>query len=165
MSRTNLKPTWYDYQLQFYCDFPWHFAHEVPISAKNRNSHAFAVLPIFSSHTLLFCPRMAMFVHVFTFTRLLKTYLYAPHHYFIRGSGNTRDGISKGSPEMFGIFVPSSEKKFVAPNDSLPKFPPRECLANLRKTCEGLYCWPLGEDRVGSYQQQDLSGSQILILS
>jgi hypothetical protein len=62
--------------------------------------------------------------------------------------GNTPDGISKGSPDMFGISVPPSKKKFVTPNDSLPKFPPRECLANLRKTCDNLiHCWPL--ERIG----------------
>ena len=49
MSSTRPNPTWYDYQLQVYRDVPSHFAHEVPIPAKNRHSHLYAVLPIFPS--------------------------------------------------------------------------------------------------------------------
>ena len=45
MSSTRPNPTWYDYQLQVYRDVSSDFANEVPVSAKNRHSHPFAVLP------------------------------------------------------------------------------------------------------------------------
>ena len=71
MSSTRLNPTWYGYQLQVYRDVPSHFANEVPVSAKNRHSHPFVVLPHLPfSHPQ---PRVAMSLHVSAFTSCLKT--------------------------------------------------------------------------------------------
>jgi len=142
MNCTSLNSTWYDYHLQFSRDVPWHFANEIPISANNRHSHPFAVLPIFPSHSPYSyvhesrCP-CTLPRHLFNAEQWRRTFdlKYAPHHHFIWGWGNTPDGISKGSP---GISEPFSEKKFVVALNSLPNFPRRECRANLHKTCDDL---------------------------
>lgn len=64
---------------------------------------------------------------------------------------NTPNGVSKEPTQVPGIPIPSSEKKLVATNDSLPEFPPRKCLANIRKTWDDLiHCWPL--KRIGVRQ-------------
>ena len=86
-SRCNMNPTWSDYQLQFYRDAPWHFANEVPISAMNRHSHPFAVLPFFPSHTPYSSVRESRcpctFPHWLLGWRRTFDLEYAPHHHFV----------------------------------------------------------------------------------